>query len=201
MDYCSKTWLIKFTLGNYHILTFRNPPSHFTHILGNHILQIVQMEKNLSVSVDSNVSFENHMATKIAEQMVRLIHKTFLDADLFRRLFIILVRSNLEYAHPICSPHLKKHIKNIELSIPCNQIDQIVSIILSTRRDYCGAELTNNNLLSPKGRHDCSFQTSSLLLQVLRQPDSRSTTSMVLWFRKWTTRGRTQLVLHQKRKK
>ena len=75
MDYCSKTWLIKFTPVKCHMLTFGNPPSHFTHRLGNHILQIVQMEKYLWVSVDLNLSFENHMAIKISKgkQMVGLI--------------------------------------------------------------------------------------------------------------------------------
>ena len=90
-------------------------------ILSIDILQIVQREKNIWVSVDSNLSFENHMATKIskAEQKVGLIRKSFLDADLFRRLFFVLVRSNLEYAHPICSTHLKNHIKT---SSECNSV-------------------------------------------------------------------------------
>ena len=69
------------------------------------------MEKDLGVSVDSNLSFENHITTKIskANQIVGLIRRSFvfLDADLFRRLFIAFVRPNLEYAHPV-SPHLKK---------------------------------------------------------------------------------------------
>ena len=71
-----------------------------------------------SRSICPLISFENHMATKIskANQMVGLIRRNFafLNADLFRRPFIAFLRPHLEYAHPVWSPHLKKHIKNIE---------------------------------------------------------------------------------------
>ena len=76
------------------------------------------MEKDVGVSVDSNLSFENHIAIKIfkANQIVGLIRRSFafLDADLFRRIFIAYVQPHLEYAHPVWSLHLKKHINNIE---------------------------------------------------------------------------------------
>ena len=71
-----------------------------------------------SRSICPLISFENHMATKIskANQMVGLIRRNFafLNADLFRRPFIAFLRPHLEYAHPVWSPHLKKHINNIE---------------------------------------------------------------------------------------
>ena len=55
MDYWSKTWLSKFNLEKYHILTFGKPnPFNNTYRLRNHILQSVKMEKNLGASVDSN---------------------------------------------------------------------------------------------------------------------------------------------------
>ena len=119
MDCWSKTWLIKFNLDKCHVLTFGKPKSSANiYRLGNHILQRVQMENDLGVSVDSNLSFENHMATKIskANQIVGLIRRSFafLDADLFKRLYIAFVRPHLEYAHPVWSPHLKKYISNIE---------------------------------------------------------------------------------------
>ena len=119
MDYWSNTWLIKFNLEKCHILTFGKPnPFNNTYRLGSHILQRVKMEKDVGVSVDSNLSFENHIAIKIfkANQIVGLIRRSFafLDADLFRRLFIAYVRPHLEYAHPVWSPHLKRHINNIE---------------------------------------------------------------------------------------
>ena len=79
MDYWSKTWLIKFNLEKCHILTFGKPKS-FAYRLWNHILQ---MEKDLGVLVDSNLSFENHMATKIskANQIVGLIRRSFAFLD------------------------------------------------------------------------------------------------------------------------
>ena len=66
MDYWSNKWLIKFNLEKCHILTFGKPnPFNNTYRLGSHILQRVKMEKDLGVSVDSNLSFENHIALKI----------------------------------------------------------------------------------------------------------------------------------------
>ena len=76
------------------------------------------MEKDLGVLIDSNLSLESHMAAKItkANQIVGLIRRSFsfLNGDLFRRLFNAFVRPHLEYAHPVWSPTLKKHINNIE---------------------------------------------------------------------------------------
>ena len=50
------------------------------------------MEKDLGVSVNSNLSFENHKISK-ANQIVGLIRRSFalLDAELFRRLFIAYI--------------------------------------------------------------------------------------------------------------
>ena len=93
MDYWSNTWLIKFNLEKCHILTFGKPnPFNNTYRLGNHILQRVEMEKDLGVSVNSNLSFENHKISK-ANQIVGLIRRSFalLDAELFRRLFIAYI--------------------------------------------------------------------------------------------------------------
>ena len=118
MDAWSKTWLIKFNLEKCHILTFGKPKHIAPYRLGNRVLDRVQLEKDLGVILDSNLSFESHMSTKIskANQIVGLIRRSFsfLDADLFRRLFIAFVRPHLEYAHPVWSPHLKKHISNLE---------------------------------------------------------------------------------------
>ena len=69
MDYWSKICLIKFNLEKCHILTFGKPnPFKNTFRLGNQIIQRVKMEKDLGVSVDSNLSFENHIAIKIYKQ-------------------------------------------------------------------------------------------------------------------------------------
>lgn len=80
MDDWSKTWLIKFNLDKCHILTFKKPKS-FVHPYRpvNYIIQKVQIEKDVRVSVNSNLSFENYMAKKISKvnQMVGLIHRSF----------------------------------------------------------------------------------------------------------------------------
>ena len=117
----SSKWLIKFNLTKCRILTFgkhKNITHAHPYKLGNYVLEHVPEEKDLGVILDSNLSFESHMAIIIskANQIAGLIRRSFsfLDGDLFKRLFIAFVRPHLEYAHPVCSPHLKKHINNIE---------------------------------------------------------------------------------------
>ena len=47
---------------------------------------------------------------------MRMIRRTFsfLDCHLFKKLYTTFVRPHLEYAHPVWSPHLLKHISIIE---------------------------------------------------------------------------------------
>ena len=75
------------------------------------ILEHVFVEKDLGVHIDSNLSFEEHIAAKIkkANQIMGLIRKsfTYLDKKSFKRLYTALVRPHLEYAQSVWSPHLK----------------------------------------------------------------------------------------------
>ena len=69
-------------------------------------------EKDLGVHVDADLSFEEHIATKImkANQIMGLIRRTFtyLDKESFKKLYTALVRPHLEYAQAVWS-HLKKY--------------------------------------------------------------------------------------------
>ena len=64
------------------------------------ILVISEEEKYLGVPIDSKLSFEQHIASKVnkANSLVDLIRRSFefLDGDMFRRLFISIVRPHLE---------------------------------------------------------------------------------------------------------
>lgn len=75
-------------------------------------------EKDLGVVIDTKLSFENHLAEKInkASKIVGLIRRTFenLDQDMFKTLYVSLVRPHLEFANQIWCPHLRKHIEKIE---------------------------------------------------------------------------------------
>ena len=69
------------------------------------ILEISVEEKDLGVLIDSKLSFEQHIASKVnkANSLVGLIRRSFefLDGDMFRRLFTSIVRPHLEYANAV----------------------------------------------------------------------------------------------------
>ena len=117
----SEKWLLKFNTDKCHVLTL----GKFDKILHTHRytlygdeLEHVFEEKDLGVIIDMELSFEEHMASKIkkANSIMGLIRRTFsfLDGETFKKLYTSFVRPHLEYANPVWSPHLRKHIKMLE---------------------------------------------------------------------------------------
>ena len=82
------------------------------------ILKISEEETDLGVIIDSKLSFEKHMQTKInkANSVMGVIRRPmeYLDKENFKFLFTALVRPHLEYANAAWSPSLKKHITALE---------------------------------------------------------------------------------------
>ena len=62
-------------------------------------------EKDLGVTIDMELTFEEHVATKVkkANSIMGLIRRSFsfLDGDLFKKLYSSFVRPHLEYAIPV----------------------------------------------------------------------------------------------------
>ncbi len=117
----TKTWLLRFNTDKCHVLTLGKLENiMYTHryTLGGNELEHVFEEKDLGVFVDSELSFDEHIATKVkkANQIVGLIRRSFdyLDDKMFVKLYTALVRPHLEYAQCVWSPHLKKHQRLIE---------------------------------------------------------------------------------------
>ena len=81
-------------------------------------LKIVEQEKDLGVVVDSQLKFEEHITriVKKANSVMGMIRRSFLylDKDMFKKLFIAMVRPQLEYGAIIWNPYLKKQITLIE---------------------------------------------------------------------------------------
>ena len=81
-------------------------------------MEHVSTEKDLGVTIDENLNFEEHISNKIrvANAMMGRIRSsfTFLDAQTFKRLYTSLVRPHIEYAQAVWSPYLEKHIKMLE---------------------------------------------------------------------------------------
>jgi ribonucleases P/MRP protein subunit RPP40 len=90
----------------------------FSYFVGPHMLDPSSLERDLGVMMDSNLSFDSHIATVInkANRVLGLLKRNFrhLDAHCLLLLYKAMVRSILEYAQPVWSPHLKKHITAIE---------------------------------------------------------------------------------------
>ena len=114
-------WLLRFNADKCHVLTL----GRIENILHTHRYKIndkelehVFEEKDLGVHVDADLSFEEHIATKIkkANQIMGLIRRTFtyLDKESFKKLYTALVRPHLEYAQAVWSPHLKKYQDLVE---------------------------------------------------------------------------------------
>ena len=117
----TKTWLLRFNADKCHVLTlgrFENIRHTHRYKIGGRELEHVFEEKDLGVHVDSDLSFEEHITTKVrkANQIMGLIRRsfTYLDEKSFVRLYTALVRPHLEYAQSVWSPHLKKFTNLIE---------------------------------------------------------------------------------------
>ena len=117
----SEKWLLRFNTDKCHVLTLgkidKIMHTHRYELYGDELDHVFE-EKDLGVMIDMDLTFEEHMATKIgkANGIMGLIRRTFsyLDGDTFKKLYTSFVRPHLEYANSVWSPHLRKHIKMLE---------------------------------------------------------------------------------------
>ena len=118
----SKIWQLHFNHDKCHVLTlgkFDNIQyAHRYAVYGNEIEHVFD-EKDLGVTIDSELKFEEHIAKKvnIANAIVGQMRRSFsyLDCDTFKRIFTSLVRPHLEYGEAAWSPHL---VRNTPASRP-----------------------------------------------------------------------------------
>ena len=117
----SEKWLLKFNIDKCHVLSLgkfdKIMHTHRYKLYGDELEHVFE-EKDLGVIIDMELTFEEHMASKIkkANGIMGLIRRTFsfLDAETFRKLYTSFVRPHLEYANTVWSPFLRKHIKMLE---------------------------------------------------------------------------------------
>ena len=87
----------------------------------NSVLQTVDEEKDIGVTIDSQLKFDKHISEKIAkaDSMAALIRRTFehLNNETFVPLYKALVRSQLDYAHSVWAPYKAEHIEEIEIKV------------------------------------------------------------------------------------
>ena len=102
---------------------YHNIPTKYTMQDENETVELdtVKSEKDLGVTIDSSLSFREHINSKVnlANRNLGIIFRTFtyLDEETFLHLFKSLVRPHLEYSTPIWSPYYKKDkimIENVQ---------------------------------------------------------------------------------------
>ena len=75
-------------------------------------LKIVASKKDLGVIFDNRLTFKEHINCKVkkAKALAGLLRTSFthLDKDMFKQLFVAIVRPHLEYGAPIWNPHSKE---------------------------------------------------------------------------------------------
>ena len=75
-------------------------------------LEKMKNEKDLGVIIDQNLTFRDHMNSKVntANRNLGIIFRTFtyIDEEMFLNLFKSIVRPHIEYATPIWSPYTKR---------------------------------------------------------------------------------------------
>ena len=121
MEKWSNKWLLQFHPNKCHVLTLgkhQNIIHAHRYILNGQELEHVFEEKDLGITIDHELKFQDHIANKIktANSIMGLIRRSFnnLDKKLFKTLFTSFVRPHLEYAPAVWHPHLKKNINQLE---------------------------------------------------------------------------------------
>ena len=113
----SDTWLLKFNVPKTKHMHFgRGVPINYE--LKNERIMTVDHEKDVGVTIESDLSFDKHISEKVnkANRMFAMIRRSFqfLDSDTFKLLYTALVRSHLDYASSVWAPYKLKHIEKIE---------------------------------------------------------------------------------------
>jgi len=81
-------------------------------------LSATKCEKDLGVMVSSDLKLDQHITkiTTTANRMLGLLLNSFshIDQKSYRTLYCTFVRSQLEFAEPVWSPHMEMHIEKLE---------------------------------------------------------------------------------------
>ena len=118
----SKLWLLSFNIPKCSVLHMgKNNPEHKYYMDTDKELATTTAEKDIGVIFTNEMNFNVHInnVAKKGNQMAGLIKRTFtyLDSDMFVKLYKSVVRPHLEYANVIWHPMLKGHqvlIENVQ---------------------------------------------------------------------------------------
>ena len=143
----SEKWGMEFNREKCHVLTLgKFEDTKYTHRyeLGGEEIEHVFTEKDLGITIDSELKYDEHISNKIkiANGIVGLMRRSFsyLDPESFKKLFCAFVRPHLEYAQSVWAPHLQKHINAIEnVQIRATKlVDGLKNLNYEERLKKCG---------------------------------------------------------------
>ena len=113
-----KDWDMTFNVDKCKVLHLGNRNKDMKYTLYNSEITTVNKEKDLGVIVDNKFKFDEqcNIAARKGNQILGIIKRNFsyLDKDIFLRLYKGLVRPHLEYCIQAWNPHTKKNIKILE---------------------------------------------------------------------------------------
>ena len=117
----SKIWKLHFNHKKCHVLTMgklENIQCAYRYSVYSQEMEHVFEEKDLGVTIDADLKFEEHIASKVrtANAIVGQMRRSFsyLDCDTFKRIYTAFVRPHLEYGVAVWSPHLSRNINALE---------------------------------------------------------------------------------------
>lgn len=115
----SEKWLLLFHPDKCKVLELgKKNRTSYDYKMGDIPLEHVNSEKDLGITIDSELKFRQHIdiKTKKANQIMGIIRRTFdyLDNVTFLKLYKALVRPHLEYGASVWSPHFEKDIEAVE---------------------------------------------------------------------------------------
>ena len=88
------------------------------YVLSSHVIEQVDSMKDIGVTIDSNLTFNEHINIKIytANKILGIIRRSyrFLNCETFLPLYRSMVRSHFDYAVSVWDPYKIKHISDIE---------------------------------------------------------------------------------------
>ena len=113
-----KEWNMVFNPDKCHVLHYGKSNEKFIYHLNGSLVNCVDEEKDLGVIIPSDLLYQSQMNKVIlkANRLIAMIKNTFtyMDEDIFLRLYKVYVRPILEYGQEIWSPHYQKDITLLE---------------------------------------------------------------------------------------
>jgi len=112
------TWQMAFNSGKCKVLHIGSRNPGFDYSMQGDTLEAVVSEKDLGVTVDHQLKFDQHIENQVnkANKILGLIRRSFnfMDKDILTNLYKTLVRPHLEYCHAVTYPQFERQWKSIE---------------------------------------------------------------------------------------